>query len=179
LDGNGKTLKMEKTMKNRLIIFVFLLFLSSSISFGQSKPVWVISFENNLKQKETDWKIEETKEFSNKIGIYNYFYVLKSGIFQSSILINKLADAPNRNPNVAEEAFKEIVGLFEKGILKNTNKVKVENFGDEGFIWTDVKIENTTKTMLLFRKSDVFVQIYAPSESIAKRFGKLVSEQMP
>ena len=165
-------------IKKKILISVFLIFLCSTISFGQEKPIWITSLENHLKQKETDWKIERKTEFASLNGAYNYSFILKSGKYQVSILIMKLPDG-NRVEKAVENAFAKMVDLFSKGIYKNAKRAKIENFGDEGFIWTDLKIDDLPRTMMLFRKQDVFVQINTPSEEITKKFARYIFERMP
>lgn len=151
-------------------ICVLLLYFSIS-SFAQDKPIWITSFENILKQKEVDWKIDGAGGFTSQNGMYDYLFILSSGEFQTRIKIQGMPNIPSRRENAAEEAFANRAASFSKNIGKNVEKVKLANYGDEGFIWTDVKIDNLTVTWIMFRKQDVFVHVSASSEDMARKFG--------
>ena len=146
------------------------MILFSSISgLSQNTPVWIIAVENTIKQKETVWKIGSKIE-RPRDG--DYSFVLKSGKSSSAIQIGDSQKAYNY-----KETFTALVSNFDQNMGKNMNKAVLENFGDEGFIWTSVN--KGGYSMIKFRKKDIFVDVFAPSEETAKRFAQYVLEQMP
>ncbi|CAN5660404.1 hypothetical protein BH20ACI4_BH20ACI4_13900 [soil metagenome] len=164
-------------MKGKSFIAVFIILFCSMIIFGQEKPSWIISFENNIKQKEANLEIGKTGGVSLEGGFFNYFYRMTSGIDRITILIRKDHDTPNRNKNASEKLFANSATLFERTINRNVERKKLENLGDEGFIWTNFNKEGWTR--IHFRKQDVFVEISASSEETARRFSRYIVDEMP
>lgn len=158
-------------MRSRIIYLALLVCCLSFNAFAQSKPGWIVSFENTIKQKEKAWKIDS--EVDNSVAeedAFNYSFALKSGNYRSNIRIARL---PVSN---LEETFGGFVIAFENTMGKKSKKVQLENYGDEGFIWN---VNKEGWTMIMFRKADIFVDIYAPSEKTARKFADYVIEQMP
>lgn len=157
-------------MKYKIICLILVLFCLSINVFTQKKPDWIVSFENTIKQKEKLWKIESQIDNSGEEGSYNYSFTLRSGKNQSSIRIGRLP-VPN-----LEETFGGLVIAFDNTMGKKAKKSKLENFGDEGFSWN---INQEGWTTIMFRKGEIFVDIFAPSKKTARRFADYVNEQMP
>jgi hypothetical protein len=169
-------------MKKNLLFLFFVIFFCSVISFGQEKPLWVASFENKLKKTEANWKMGEKFEGISKNGHYNYYFPLTSGTERVSIKILKLADIPNPGKTPPEEKFKKVfnegVTLIENNLNKIAEKTLLEDFGDEGYIWTNLN-EDVLTTLIKFRKRDIFITIYSTSEKTARKFAEYVFEEMP
>ncbi len=160
------------------IIFIFTLAFCLSLScFARNKPAWITLLEDNLKRKEAQWNIEKADGVSSQNGAYDYIFILKSGESKTSIQVTKSPDVPDLEENAMQRMFANSVALFSKN--KSVEKVKLENFGDEGFIWANLNKDNSTMTMIKFRKKDIFVSVYAGSEETAKKFARYVVEQMP
>lgn len=159
-----------------------MIFFCSVISFGQDKPSWITSFENKLKQTEAIWKIGEKFEAISKNGHYNYHFPLTSETQCVGIQILKLADIPNPGETPPEEIFKRLfneeVTLNDNSLDKNVKKSTIENFGDKGYIWTNLNRDDWT-TLIKFRQRDIFIQIYSTSEETARKFAEYVVEEMP
>lgn len=163
-------------MKRKSFITVFIILFCSMITFGQEKPSWIISFENTIKQKEANIKIEKPTGVRLETGFYNYLFQITSDIYRVTILIRKERDdTPNRRENVSEEMFANIAALFERN--KNVERKKIENFGDEALMWTNFNKEGWTR--IHFRKQDVFIEVSASSEESARRFARYVADEMP
>jgi hypothetical protein len=162
------------------IIFIFTLVFCFSLScFAQNKPAWITLLEDNLKRKEAQWNIEKADGVSSQNGAYDYIFILKSGESKTSIQVTKSPDVSDLEENAMQGMFADSVALFSKNKGKSVEKAKLENFGDEGFIWANLKEDNSTMTMIKFRKKDIFVNVYAVSEETAKKFARYVVEQMP
>ena len=150
-------------------ICVFALFLFFSVSgFAQTKPAWITSVEETVKKKETSWKIQKKIEYPQNDS---YSYTLKSGTASASIEI-----AAYRVITNPEETFAGQVTVFDNTMGKNMKKTELANFGNEAYIWTGSKGAYTT---IKFRKGNVFVDIFAPTEKTARRFAQYVFEQIP
>lgn len=158
-------------------ISVFLIFFCSLITFGQDKPGWMTSFENKIKQQEADWKLEKIDGLHSQNGHYDYVFYLASKTHRAFIRINKLADGLNRREKAFEEIFLKEVAVTDKGMDKNAGKMKLENFGNEGFIWTN--FNKAGRAIIKFRKYDVFVMISSPSEEETRKFAQYVVDEMP
>lgn len=156
-------------MKLQFICVFALVLLCSVNGFAQDKPSWITSVENTIKQKETDWKIERKIE---RIRDDNYSFTLKSGNYTALIQITAYRIITN-----PEETFNGLVISFDNTMGKNQKKSKLENFGNEGFIWNNLNQDSWTT--IKFRKKNIFVNVFAPSEKTARRFAQYVLEQMP
>lgn len=159
-------------MKYRILGILILCICFSAIAFAQeNKPVWITSLENTIQQKEPKWKIEDKIE-RGEDGSYNYSYTFRSGKLQSSVQIDKINNISN-----PEETFDGQAIAFDRAMGKGKKKIKLQNFGDEGYIWANLNKDGWT--MIKFRKGDIFVIVYAPSEKTARQFAQYVVEQMP
>lgn len=159
-------------MKPRITCILALIFCASAICVAQNRPLWIISVENTIKQKEKFWKIQRGPEHYFEDGSYSYSFTLKFGGDIASIEIGKINKIPN-----GEETFVGQATVFDKTMGRNKKKTKLENFGDEGFLWV-----NSIKgdwTVIMFRKNDIFVRVFASSEKLVKRFAQYVKEQIP
>jgi hypothetical protein len=155
-------------MKIRFICIFALFLLFSGSSFAQTNPAWITSVEETLKKKETVWKIKNKIEYPDT---GSYSFTLKSG--NATALIQISAFPVITNP---EETFTGQVTIFDNTAGKNMRKNKLPNFGNEGYIWTGSKGAYTT---IKFRKGNVFVNVFAPTEKTARRFAQYVFEQIP
>lgn len=165
-------------MKYKFFYICALLLYFSIGGFAQDKPDWITSLENNLKRKEAGWKIV-SGGVTNPNGRSDFLFILTSAEAQARIKIQKFPDIPSGRQNDAKEAFAANTDLFNENFGKNAEKVKLENLGDEGFIWTNVKKDDLTLTWIIFRKNYVFAHISASSEDIARKFAGYVAEQIP
>jgi len=154
------------------IIFVFaLLFCLSSGGFAQNKPAWIDATENKLKLDETVWKLERKSE-RNARDYFEYNFELKSGELITNIQIQILKDASN-----IEKRFTETVENLTNGMGRFSTRTRIKDFGDEAFMW--VNVNKNGWTMIRFRKSNIFVEIFSLSDEAAKMFAKNVLEQIP
>ena len=158
-------------MKYQVLSILFLICFFSQIAFSQNKPAWIASVENTIQQKEPAWKLENKKAHSES-GSYSFSFTFKSNEHQATIQIDRMKGISN-----AEETFAGQVISFDQTMGKNKKKTMLKNFGNEGFIW--INPTGDSWTTIHFRKSDIFVYVYASSEKTARMFSQYVVEQMP
>jgi len=151
--------------------FVFIL-LFAATGFSQDKLTWITELEKVIAQKEPAWKIERKNLQDANGGSYNYSLTLISGANRSSIQISRLYKVPN-----AAETFAGQVLIFDNISGKRNFKSKLKNYGDEGFMWTTTRKGSWTN--IHFRKSDIFVRVFAPAPNTAKRFADYVLRLLP
>src|SRR4029078_7376473 len=158
-------------MKNRLIAICLLTLFLSFVSVAQTKPAWITTIEQQIKRGEKVWKIQKTNERGEQ-GCYQEDIVLKSGVYTTIIRITVYGIITN-----PEETFNAEVRLFDQNIGRNVKKVKLENFDGEGFVWP--RLNKQGWTVIKLRKNDIFIHVYAPTPTIAKRFTKYVTDNLP
>lgn len=157
-------------MKSKIFYILILLLLFSIGGFAQDKPSWITAIEKTIGEKETEWKIEAKIERADAVSFHETL-VLKSAGNIVSIEITEFGKITN-----PEETFDGLVTVFDNTMGKTMTKTKLENFGDQGFIWTDPKKDGWAK--IKFRKKDIFVNVFASSEKITRRFAQYVLDQM-
>ena len=155
----------------KFLIFTLLILLCSIFSFAQETPSWIKEIEDTINKKEVNCEIENRIWRSDESS-FAYSLRLKCGHYQAAIQIDRLINVPN-----AQETFEGLVTAFDNTRHRNTSKTKLESFGDEGFIWTT--LNKNSWTTIKYRKGDIFVNIFAPSEKSARKFAKYVLEEMP
>lgn len=157
-------------MKIRSIcIFALVLFFSVSI-FAQTKPTWIASLEETIKQREDNLKIQNVEERQKKGG---YDFVFEFDDFRSNIQITKFG----KIDDTPENLFATDVDLYSQAFGKNSKRDKLKNFGDEGYIWAN--IDNKGWTRISFRKGKIFVNVFTSSENLARRLAQYVAEKIP
>jgi hypothetical protein len=157
-------------MKNKIIFIFAFVFCLSFNCVAQNKPAWIDAVENTLEQNAT-WKLERKSERNAK-DYFEYNFELKSGERIANIQIQILKDAAD-----IEKRFTETVENLTNGMGRFSTRTKLKDFGDEAFMWVNVNKDGWT--MIRFRKSNVFVEIFSLSEEAGKSFAKDVLEQIP
>jgi hypothetical protein len=154
----------------RKFIFIFILaFCLSSVSFAQTKPAWIDAVETKLKGYET-WKLERKSERSAR-DYFEYNFELKSGEKIANVQIQILKDATD-----LEKRFAETVENLTNGMGRFSTRTRIKDLGDEAYKWINVNRDGWT--MIRFRKTNVFVEIFSLSEEAAPIFAKDVLEQI-
>ena len=159
-----------KKIKCRIVLLFTLVFCLSLGCFAQNRPAWVDSIENSLKLNET-WKLERKTERSAR-DYFEYNFELKSGELLTNIQIQILKDDFD-----IEKRFAETVENLTNGMGRFSTRTKLNDWGDEAFMW--VNVNRNGWTMIRFRKTNVFVEIFSLSDEAAKLFAKDVSQQIP
>ena len=156
-------------MKKTILIFG-LIFSFSLAVFAQNKPAWIDALENDFKSGET-WKLDIKSDRSAN-DYYEYDFNLKNGAQIVNIQIQIL-----KNASKIEKRFAETVENLTNGMGRFSTRTKLKDLGDEAFMWVNVNKDGWT--MVRFRKTNVFVEIFSLSEEAARVFAKEVSEQIP
>jgi hypothetical protein len=155
---------------NKIVLVFALVFCFSAGVFAQNRPAWVDAVETKLKQNET-WKLDRKSE-RNARDYFEYNFGLKSGEKVLNIQIQILKDAAN-----IEKRFAETVENLTNGMGRFSTRTRIKDFGDEAYKW--VNVNKNGWTMIRFRKTNVFVEIFSLSEEAAPLFAKDVLDQMP
>lgn len=154
----------------KLIFILTLIFGFSLNCFAQNKTAWIDALENDFKSSET-WNLDIKSERSAS-DYYEYDFNLKNGAQIVNIQIQILKDSSN-----IEKRFAETVENLTNGMGRFSTRTKLKDFGDEAFMW--INVNKNGWTMIRFRKSNVFVEIFSLSEESARFFAKDVLEQIP
>jgi hypothetical protein len=158
-------------MKKRLLSLGLLILCCAVNIFAQEKPSWVTEVENTFKQKEPRWKIERILDRA-EISFYDESITFKSGGYRANVHLT-IWDSPKG----AQEVFEGETTAFNNTGGSRVSRTKIENLGDENYIWPNLNKDGWT--MINFRKGKVLVQVYAPSVAMAKRFARYVIELIP
>jgi hypothetical protein len=154
----------------KIILSLALIFSFSLHCFAQNKLVWIDALENNFKRNET-WKLDIKSE-RNASDYYEYDFGLKSRENIVNVQIQILKD----NSNI-EKRFAETVENLTNGMGRFSTRTRIKDFGDEAFMW--INVNKNGWTMIRFRKTNVFVEIFSLSEDAGKSFAKDILEQIP
>ncbi|MGC2238826.1 MAG: hypothetical protein WA584_21905 [Pyrinomonadaceae bacterium] len=157
-------------MKYKIALIFTLIFGFSLNCFAQNKPAWIDALENDFKSGEA-WKLD-IKSDRSASDYYEYDFNLKNGARIVNIQIQILKDSSN-----IEKRFAETVENLTNGMGRFSTRTRINDLGDEAFMWINVNKDGWT--MIRFRKTNVFVEIFSLSEEAAKGFAKDVSEQIP
>lgn len=134
-----------------------------------TKPAWVEAVETALKQTE-NWTLQRKSERSAQ-NYWEYNFELKSGKLLANVQIQILKDDSN-----IEKRFAETVENLTNGMGRFSTRTKLTGLGDEGFKWVNVNKDGWT--MIRFRKTNVFVEIFSLSEEAARIFAEDVLENI-
>ncbi len=160
-----------RKIKNRIFLISVLIFCFSLSCFAQNKPVWIDAVVNTLSPKESEWKLERRFE-RNARDHFEHGFELKSGELITNIQIQILKDVSN-----IEKRFAESVENLTIGMGRFSTRTKLNDFGDEGYMWVNVNKDGWT--MIRFRKNDVIVEIFSLSDEAGKIFARDVLNQIP
>ncbi len=158
-------------MKYKIALIFTLIFGFSLSCFAQNRTAWIDALENKFGQEETVWKLDIKSERSAS-EYYEYDFNLKNGAQIVNIQIQILKDSSN-----IEKKFAETVENLTNGMGRFSTRTKLKDLGDEAFMW--VNVNKNGWTMIRFRKSNVFVEIFSLSDEAARVFAKDVLEQIP
>lgn len=135
-----------------------------------TRPAWVNAVENDLRQNET-WKLERKSERSAR-DYFEYNFELKNGRLLTNVQIQILKDATG-----LEKRFSETVENLTNGMGRFSTRTRLAGLGQQAFKWVNVNKDGWT--MIRFRKSNVFVEIFSLSEEAAPIFAATASENIP
>jgi hypothetical protein len=141
--------------------------LCSPAAFAQQKLELVSKVEAAFKQHEPAWKIENI----NQQTAGHWSFAFRNGKRQAAV---ELMDW--NSPRQAHEIFDGQIIAIDNQWGKHQVKSTIANLGDENYIWTSRG--SAAWPMIIFRKGSVFVSVFAPSVTIARRFAQHVIEQI-
>ena len=140
--------------------------LSSPAALAQQKPELLSKVEAAFKQHEPAWKIENI----NVQAAGHWSFTFRNGNRQAAVDLMIW-----NSPQQAHEIFDGQLIAFENQ-RGHAVKRTVANLGDENYMWTNRGSE--AWPTIMFRKGSVFVDVFAPSVPIARRFAQHVIEQI-
>ena len=152
-----------KAIRTATLLFVALC---SPAAFAQQKLELFSKVEAAFKQHEPVWKIENINEQTPG----HWSFAFRNGKRQAAVDLMIW-----NSPQQAHEIFDGQVIAFENQ-RGHAVKRTVANLGDENYMWTNRGSE--AWPTIMFRKGSVFVTVFAPSVTIARRFAQHVIEQV-
>ena len=153
-----------KAIRTATLLFVALC---SPAAFAQQKLELFSKVEAAFKQHEPSWKIE--KIIAQTPGHKSFAF--RNGKRQAAVDL-----VIWNSPQQAHQIFDGQVIAFDNQRGKHGEKATVANLGDENFMWTNRG--SKAWPTIMFRKGSVFVSVFAPSVTIARRFAQHVIEQI-
>ncbi|HEY8563267.1 MAG TPA: hypothetical protein VIL74_23010 [Pyrinomonadaceae bacterium] len=157
-------------MRQIFSVFLFVLFLSL-VGFAQETPSWVTEIEKNITQNEKTWETKKKDELIQE-NFFRYRFTVNSVKHLAEVRITQLKGVTN-----LEETFAGFIIIAENNLRGDNPKTALKDFGDEGFIWTNINKTNWAR--IQFRKKDVFIEVSSPSEAAARKVAKYVAEKLP
>jgi hypothetical protein len=150
-----------------LILFL-LLFPSSTIA--QEKPELFSRIERAFHQKEPAWKVARILSGQQSDPIKQSI-VFRSQKRQASVDINIW-----KRTQDAQDVFGGQSLAFHNSFGKKKVKRSLPLVGDENHVWTNPG--SSARPMMMFRKGNIIVSIFAPTLTIAKRFAQYVLNEI-
>jgi hypothetical protein len=154
---------------NPLSILLVIIGLSTVV-FSQEKPELFSKIERVFHDDQPDWKIESII-FGDTSDPMTESIVFRSQSGQAAIEI-----AIWKREKDARDVFAAESLVFDNTMGKGKTKISLPKIGDENHMWTGAG-ESSWPT-IKFRKAAIDVDVFAPSEAVAKRFVKYILEQL-
>jgi hypothetical protein len=146
------------------------LFLALSVccpgALAQQKSELFSRVQELFKHREPTWKVENVTDNEHQQAI-----ALRQGNRQATVQIITLDSAAH-----AHETFDGLVIASDNTRAKSDVKTKLQNLGDENYMWTNG--QTRTWTTIYFRRGKVIVTVFVPSVDVAKRFAQEILEQI-
>lgn len=153
-------------MKSKILLSIALTLLCSFSVFALQQEAELSLYTkitDAIEKKEPEWELSRKAIMSNQVIIR---WVSKKG--RVHVAVAMLA------PEVdAKEALKSRVDVLQNIPESKVSKNELKNFGDEGYI---LRTEGVSGITVIFRKGSYMVQVFAPSEEIAKRFSQHICD---
>lgn len=182
LRGGGEDMKRTSFL---LALHTFLTYIAGAQMtnpslFRSNDPPWLHRFERLLQEKEREWKLIGAafhREDQNHVVIH-----LGSG--GKKMALQVVVELTNQ---AAAQRFKSngtrfilLAADVEKAMADPSFQLPASiapdnvqpNLGDESYIWT--RCGESQRTFIRLRKQNVYVEVDAPSEEVARRFAKYV-----
>jgi hypothetical protein len=150
-------------------LFIFFLPFSTG-TIAQEKPELFSRIERVFHEKESAWKVERIYP-ANTSDPIKQSIVLRSRKGQASVDISIWRRAQD-----AQDVFGGQSVAFDNTAGKKKVKRILSLVGDENYIWTNRG--SSAWPMMMFRKGNIVVSIFAPTVAIAKQFAQYVLKEM-
>lgn len=150
-------------------LFLFLLPFSSG-TIAQEKPDLFSRIERVFQEKEPAWKVERILSGQQSDPIKQSI-ALRSRKGQASVDISIW----NRTQD-ARDVFGGQSLAFDNTAGRKKVKRSLPLVGDENYVWTNRG--SSAWPMMMFRKGNIVVSIFAPTVAIAKKFAQYVLKEM-
>ena len=150
-----------------LVLFVLLF---SSSTTAQEKPELFSRIERAFHEKEPAWKVERVLSGQQSDPIKQSI-VFRSRKGQASVEINIW-----KRTQDAHDVFGGQSLAFHNSFGKKKVKRSLPLVGDENYVWTNPG--SSARPMMMFRKGNIIVSIFAPTLTIAKRFAQYVLDEI-
>jgi hypothetical protein len=150
-------------------LFVFFLPFSSG-TFAQEKPDLFSRIERVFHEKEPAWKVERILSGQQSDPVKQSI-VFRSRKGQASVELNiwkRIQDA--------QDVFGGQSLAFDNTAGKKKVKRSLPLVGDENYVWTNPG--SAAWPMMMFRKGNIVVSIFAPTLTIVKKFAQYVLNEM-
>lgn len=153
-------------MKLKIFLSLALIVCCSFNALAQEKPKLFSNIERVFREREPAWKVERIYPGNTTEGI-----VFRSGKNQATVEI-----AIWKSEHDAQDVFAGESLAFDNAGGKKKVKNILPMLGDENHMWTNRG--STAWPVIMFRKKNVNVTVFAPSVTIGKRFAQYVLEQI-
>ena len=153
-------------MKTTWILLVMvILSICTEITHSQNKSSILDLIEQSIPKRESGWKLKSSDRMEN------------NSVPQAAI------DWTNGKDEVSAYIF---VFPTSEGAANNLKSnagdepyAKLENIGDEAYMWSPEKNKSYTRYTIRFRKAGVLIMMSSLSEEVAKRGAKYIAESIP
>jgi hypothetical protein len=149
---------------------VLFLLLFSSGTTAQEKPELFSRIERAFHEKEPAWKVERILSGQQSDPIKQSI-VFRSRKRQASVELNIW-----KRTQDAQDVFGGQSLAFDNFIGKKKVKRSLPMVGDENYVWTNPG--SSAWPMMMFRKGNIIVSIFAPTLTIARRFAQYVLNEI-
>ena len=153
-------------MKTKFLLSITLLLLSGSSLFVRAQEEELSLYTRivtSVEEKEPEWKL-------NRKAIMPHQVVIRWASNEKRALISV---ALLGSDGEAQEALKYRVNLLEHSPESKVSKRELKEFGEECYLLKDERVNGAH---VIFRTGNYVVEVFGPSERIAKRFAHHVSD---
>ena len=149
-------------MKTICLVMLLVLLMSPMTVEAQEFSTLQRKVEEAVKREKPDWKLSQ-KDLVEREAYYRWEWESESGKQIARII---LFYGTSRKD--AEEKFKPDISRWSVGPDR-----KLTGLGDEAYLWIGA---NSGSGMIRFRKSNVFIDVSAPSVALAEQLAKQVAD---
>ena len=157
------------TLKRIILLSIALLFASGlrQIALAQEAELDLYTkITGAIEAKEPEWKLNRKALLPNQV-------IIRWSSEKGRVLV-AVALFPSESD--AAEAFKSKVDDLEHAPESKVSKKALKDFGEAGYI---LKNGGGSGASIVFRKGSHVVQIYGPTENVARSFSKHIVELLP